>query len=71
MLASTLLAPLSPQEVAHYETDGVVCLRGHFDLEWVLLLREATDRCIASPGPNAVIGDRTAPGFFFADQDMW
>jgi ectoine hydroxylase-related dioxygenase (phytanoyl-CoA dioxygenase family) len=71
MLDSSPRTPLTPQEIAHYESDGVVCLRGRFDLEWVQLLREATDRCIASPGPHAVIGDRAGPGFFFADQDMW
>ncbi len=70
MFESTLRAPLTAEEVATYRGDGVVCLRGRFDAGWVELLREGTQRCIEAPGPHAVIGDRTQPGFFFGDQDM-
>jgi len=62
---------LSADDVARYQTEGVVCLRNRFEPHWIELLREATDRCIASPGPHAVIGNRSEPGFFFGDQDMW
>jgi ectoine hydroxylase-related dioxygenase (phytanoyl-CoA dioxygenase family) len=71
MFDSLLNAPLSDQDIATYENDGVVCLRGLFDSGWVNLLREGTERCMAAPGPHAVIGDRTKLGFFFGDQDMW
>jgi len=71
MFESTLHTPLTADDVASYEADGVICLRGRFDSGWVELLQEATERCIVAPGPHAVIGDRSQPGFFFSDQDMW
>ena len=70
MYESALRVRLNPEDLAAYSRDGVVCLRERFDHGWVDLLREATERCIASPGPHAVIGNRTEPGFFFGDQDM-
>ena len=58
-------------EVDAYANDGVVLLRGLFDEAWIDLLRDGVDRCIADPGPRAVIGDRSRAGFFFGDQDLW
>ena len=71
MYESALRARLSPEDLAGYDRDGVICLRARFDASWIDLLREATERCIATPGPHAVIGNRAEPGFFFGDQDMW
>jgi ectoine hydroxylase-related dioxygenase (phytanoyl-CoA dioxygenase family) len=64
-------AALATDELAAFSTDGVVCLHARFDSYWIERLREATQRCMDDPGPNAVIGDRSKPGFFFGDQDMW
>lgn len=62
---------ITQDDIRHYEQDGVICLRGLFDHTWIDRLRGAVERCIANPGPHAVIGDRSQPGFFFGDQDMW
>ncbi|MBL4721640.1 MAG: hypothetical protein JKY20_10975 [Alphaproteobacteria bacterium] len=37
-------------EVATYETDGVVHLKGAFDASWVEMLRERVEHVMASPG---------------------
>jgi len=66
-----MLSAITQQHIHDYREEGVVCLRGLFDTGWVELLRRGVDHCMAAPGPNAVIGDRSQPGFFFGDQDMW
>lgn len=76
MTASNLSLPslareLEAAEISAFESDGVVQLRGLFDGRWIDLLRAGVDRCMADPGPHAVVGDRSRPGFFFGDQDMW
>lgn len=62
---------INGNDLRQYDEEGVVCLRGLFGQNWIETLRNGVDRCMESPGPNAVIGDRTQPGFFFGDQDMW
>ena len=65
------LRAITAEEQECYERDGVVALSGLFDPAWVELLQTGVEQSMASPGPHAVIGDRTLPGYFFGDQDLW
>ena len=40
---------VSDSDVDAFQRDGVVCLRGLFDSEWIACAREAMDRIIANP----------------------
>lgn len=51
---------ITESEVADYERDGVVCLRGLFDGDWVERLRGAVNRSLAAPGGRA--REATKPG---------
>lgn len=55
-----------------YERDGVVCLRGMFDIGWIEHLRVAVDKALAAPSQHAeeYSTTRTA-GRFFGDLDLW
>jgi len=44
------LRPMTPQEVADYRRDGVVCLRGVYSPQWVDRLRDALDAIYARGG---------------------
>jgi ectoine hydroxylase-related dioxygenase (phytanoyl-CoA dioxygenase family) len=53
-------------DIATFEQDGVVCLRGLVEPEWIERLREAVEEVMATPGPNA--RDMTeGSGRFFTD----
>jgi ectoine hydroxylase-related dioxygenase (phytanoyl-CoA dioxygenase family) len=43
---------ISAEDIAAYERDGVVCLRGVLPREWTDLLDRGVDRNIANPGPQ-------------------
>ncbi|MCW5731383.1 MAG: phytanoyl-CoA dioxygenase family protein [Alphaproteobacteria bacterium] len=63
---------ISDQEVAAYERDGAICLRGLFDMGWIELLREAVEADIAAPGPMARVNTPAGnPGRFFVDFQLW
>ena len=38
-------------EIAQYRSDGAICLRGAFSLDWIGRLRAAVDADMAAPGP--------------------
>lgn len=63
---------VSPEAIAAYERDGIVCLRGHFDQKWLALLATGVEHAMAAPGPHA---DEYTPagrgGRFFGDLDLW
>jgi ectoine hydroxylase-related dioxygenase (phytanoyl-CoA dioxygenase family) len=66
------LRGISDDEVAAYERDGAVLLRGLFDLEWIELLAEAVEADKAAPGP--MVRYNTPPGGsgeFFVDFQLW
>ena len=44
--------PVAVEEVAAFERDGVVLLRGLLDEAWIELLADAIERDIADPGPG-------------------
>ena len=66
-------APLvSEPDVAAFERDGVVCLRGLFDRDWVSRMRVAMDRVIANPSDEGkLLNPDGTPGRFERDLFMW
>lgn len=55
-----------------YEHDGVVCLRGMFDMSWIEDLRVAVDTALTAPGEHAEeYGTTRTSGRFFGDLDLW
>lgn len=50
-MASKLLRPITDQEIAEFEKNGVVFLKDMFDSEWIERMRKAVDEVIADPGP--------------------
>lgn len=63
---------VSDTDVAAYERDGVVCLRGAFDAVWVGILGEAVERDLVKPGPHATnFAEGSTSGKFFGDMFMW
>ena len=65
------MALVPEPEIVAYDNDGVICLRGVIDPQWLDVLRIATDEAMAAPGPNAeVYGDKASSGFF-GDLDTW
>ncbi|MGE0724129.1 MAG: phytanoyl-CoA dioxygenase family protein [Alphaproteobacteria bacterium] len=66
------LLPIPDDAIAAYEADGIVCLRGQFDADWIAFMGAAVDVAMAAPGPHAE--DYTPPGKpgrFFGDLDLW
>jgi len=64
--------PLSRDEIDSFRRDGIVCLRGLFDWQWIEMLRELIERDIASP--SGMVKDINAPdseGMFFGDTFVW
>ncbi len=54
-----------------YERDGVVCLRGRFDRDWIAFMQEWVERAMAAPGPSGeVYGTNESGGRFFGDLDI-
>ncbi|NQZ95170.1 MAG: phytanoyl-CoA dioxygenase family protein [Myxococcales bacterium] len=50
-MSETPLRDLSPEEIAAYDDDGVICARGLFPDSWIDRMSAAIDRAIASPTP--------------------
>jgi ectoine hydroxylase-related dioxygenase (phytanoyl-CoA dioxygenase family) len=64
--------PVAVDEIARYESDGVVCLRRIFDIAWIEFLRDAVETVMATPGVDAEeYTARGASGRFFGDLDLW
>lgn len=64
--------PITPEEVETYRRDGIVCLRGMFDAEWVARLRDAVDEDKAAPSPmRKNINADGATGDFSSDTFVW
>jgi len=64
--------PLSQDEIDCFRRDGIVCLRGLFDRDWVARLRELIEQDIAAP--SGMVKDINAPdseGMFFGDTFVW
>ena len=63
--------PVTGEELATLERDGVVCLRGMFDAGWVKYLRDAVEREMGSPGKMALDINRDGRGNFFGETFVW
>lgn len=64
--------PITAEEIETYDRDGIVCLRGMFDAEWVELLRAAIDQDKAAPSKMAKnINEEGGTGDFSSDTFVW
>ncbi|MDP6346003.1 MAG: phytanoyl-CoA dioxygenase family protein [Alphaproteobacteria bacterium] len=65
---SGLSRAISPAEIDTYRQDGIVCLRGLFEPDWVDYLRELVDADIQAPSSMVKnINQQGSTGFFFGD----
>ncbi len=62
---------ITPDEIATFQRDGVVCLKGCIDQNWIDRLRAAVDRDIANPGPKHYGYQGEGAGQFHGNQDLW
>ena len=63
---------LSQEDVARYQSDGVVVLRGAFSNAWIDTLARGLARNVAEPGPyRSDYTKEGAPGHFFGDYCNW
>jgi len=60
--------PVTDAEIKAYQDDGVVCLRGFFDVGWVEEIRDQIEQDISNPsGMVKNINQEGATGYFFGD----
>ena len=64
------LMEIPAEMIEAYGRDGIVCLRGAFDAEWIAFMGEAADRAMAEPGRHGEEYARSG-GRFFGDLDLW
>lgn len=66
------MAAIGDREVAAFERDGAVCLRGALGPEWVALITRGIERALREPGPYARVQSAPDdPGHFHTDYYMW
>lgn len=66
------LREITDEDRRTYERDGVVCLRGMFDRDWVERVAAAIDRTMDSPGRRAREAVKPGePGRFHMNVFMW
>ena len=53
---------VSEADIEAYERDGVVCLRGVFSPDWIVLMQDAVEQGMAGPGPFADDGGDLGDG---------
>jgi len=66
----TLHRAITADEIETYQRDGIVCLRGFFDMDWVEHLRDLVAQDMATPSPMHKPVDDTetdGDGLFFFD----
>ena len=73
MSHSTLRREVTEEEIATFETDGIVCLRGLFSDDWVERMRAAAQSSLDNPGDlhAELTSERGEPGRFFHDTFIW
>ena len=63
---------ISDDDIATYQRDGVVCLRGVFDVAWVDLLSQGISANVSRPGPmSRHYVDEPGGDWFFYDTVNW
>jgi ectoine hydroxylase-related dioxygenase (phytanoyl-CoA dioxygenase family) len=71
-MATQPQAPVSPDDVAAFQADGAVVLRGLLTPAEVELLRAGIDENLAHPSPRAKVASASDdPGFFVEDFCCW
>ena len=64
--------PVSDEDIATFERDGVVCLRGLFDTHWLSKLANGVEENFQNPGPyHTVYTAEGGPGGFYDDYCNW
>ena len=63
--------PISREEIERFERDGVVCVRGLLDDDWVARMRRATDDLLDHPGPRGGDLNDDDDGRFAYDNYLW
>ena len=66
----TPLSDITEDQIRTFEEDGIVLLKGQFDMEWIERLRDLAEADLANPGPKAMELDESGGRFFF-DTFMW
>ena len=67
-MSATPVRPVTAAEIASFKNDGIVCLRGLFDADWVREVQALVDEDMRSPsGMVKNINADGASGFFFGD----
>ena len=62
------LAPIGDEAVERFRRDGVLCLRGMLDADWIAFLGRGVARNLASPTPLHTVQTLAGePGFFLSD----
>ncbi|MBM3505723.1 MAG: phytanoyl-CoA dioxygenase family protein [Alphaproteobacteria bacterium] len=62
----------SPQDLAAYDRDGVICLRSVISSELIEVLARGIDACLDRPGPKGRnFNNDGTPGRFAGDVFMW
>lgn len=60
------LKPVTEQHKSDYERDGVTCLRGMFDQEWISKMRAAADALALNPEAAPILGPSNSEEFVSA-----
>lgn len=65
------LRPIADSDRAAYARDGIVCLRGMFESDWIAFMQDWVERAMAAPGPQAEdYVAKDGRGRFFGDLDI-
>jgi ectoine hydroxylase-related dioxygenase (phytanoyl-CoA dioxygenase family) len=63
---------VNPEDVAAFQRDGAVCLRGVLDAQQIDTLKKGIDHNLAHPSPRAKVASRPGdPGHFVEDFCNW
>ena len=66
------LRDITDDEILRFDEDGIVCLRGMFDGDWLARLVELAEVDLAAPGPLTMELEQDGKsGRFFFDTFMW
>jgi len=65
------LAPITDADVDAFWRDGVICLRGLFDADWIEHMRDAVEDDLAHPGPLAREYAKQEGQRFLGDIGAW
>ncbi len=63
---------ITERDIADFERDGAICLRGLFDTKWLAALAEGVEENFGDPGPDSTYYTPDgAPGAFYDDYCNW